>query len=126
MKPATTFADKARAAWGDDLPDWVLALAEDADMSTQAATAKRIGRSGSLVSTVISRSYAGNLSDIEARVRGALMGATVFCRGLGDEIGRDQCRREQSTPFVPTNSSRAALRRACRGCPHARIKGGSE
>jgi hypothetical protein len=122
MKPAPLYADKARAAWGDELPDWVLELAEEADRTTGAAVSNRIGYSPAVVSAVISKSYRGDLSRVEARVRGALMGATVECSVLG-EIARDRCFDEQSTGFAATSSVRSRLYRACRSdCLHSRIK----
>ncbi|MCW1842270.1 transcriptional regulator [Prosthecomicrobium hirschii] len=115
------YVEKARAAWGD-LPDWVLALAEEATRAGAAGTAKRLQYSPSVVSQVLARKYGvhgkgGDLETFEAVVRGALMGSTVECPVLG-EIGRDQCRREQSRPFTASNSTRARLRRACRTCPN--------
>jgi hypothetical protein len=122
MKPATTYADKARAAWDANLPDWVLVLAEEADRTTGAAAAARIGYSAAVVSSVIVRSYRGDLGRVEAKVRGALMGDTVDCDVLG-EITRDRCLDEQKKGFASTSSVRARLYRACRGdCPHTRIK----
>lgn len=120
--PGSTAVDhiaKARAAWGD-APDWVLALAESAQKTSQRVTGDLIGYSPTTISEVISKRYRGDLGKIEEMVRGALMGATVMCPVL-DEIGRDQCRREQSTPFRATNSTRARLRRACRTCSNREV-----
>jgi hypothetical protein len=120
------YVEKARAAWGD-LPDWVLALAEEATRAGAAGTAKRLQYSPSVVSQVLARKYGavhgkgGDLETFEAVVRGALMGSTVECPVLG-EIGRDQCRREQSRPFTASNSTRARLRRACKTCSHREVK----
>lgn len=116
------FVAKARAAWDQALPDWVAELAELATNTSQAAAAKRIGYSAPVVSQVIGRTYRGDLARVEAKVRGALMHATVMCSVLG-EIGLDQCRDEQRKPFHATSSVRTRLYRACRaGCPHSRLK----
>ena len=117
----TDFAAIARAAWGDDLPDWVLALAEEATRITGVAVAKKIGYAGAVVTQIVRRKYPGDMGRVEAKVRGALMGATVVCPILG-EIGRDRCLDEQKKPNSATSSIRSKLYRACRsGCPHSRI-----
>lgn len=118
----TDFIAKARAAWGEALPDWVIVLAEEVNRSSGAAVAKRLGYSGSLVSGVLSATYAGDFGNVEAKVRGALMGAQVRCPVLG-EIGRDQCLDEQKMRSVGSSSLRARIYRACRaGCEHSRIR----
>ncbi len=108
---------KAQMAWKPAAPSWIEALAAECNRTTASATAALIGYAPSSISQVISNTYRGDLGAIEAKVRGALMGATVGCPVLG-EIGLDQCKTEQSTPFVATNSTRAQLRRACRSCPN--------
>jgi hypothetical protein len=70
---------------------------------------------------VFANAYTGDLARVEAKVRGALMGATVVCPILG-EIGRDVCLDEQKKPNTGASSIRSKLYRACRaGCPHSRI-----
>lgn len=120
------FAAIARESWDGVPPDWVVALAAEAARRSGAAAARRIGYSPTVVSTVLRRSYPGDLAKVEQAVRGALMGETVGCPVLG-EIGRDQCLREQDMPNVPTSSVRARVYRACRdGCPHSRLGGGDD
>lgn len=106
---------KAQVAWKPAVPSWIEALAAECNRTTASATASLIGYAPSSVSQILSNTYRGDLGAVEAKVRGALMGATVGCPVLG-EIGLDQCKREQATPFVATNSTRAQLRRACRNC----------
>lgn len=113
-------------AWGDPIPDWVEVLAAEAMRTTGAATAKRIGYSGAVVSQVLRRSYPGDLAAVEERVRGAFMGATVECPVVG-EIGRDRCLHEQEMPRTGASAMRMRLFHACRsGCPHSRLKGGAD
>jgi len=119
----TDFAARARAGWGDPPPDWIHALASACAGSTQVAVANRLDVSGSQVSQALANTYPADLAKLEARVRGALMGATVACPVLG-EIGRDRCIREQDKPFSAASSVAVRLYRACRsGCPHSRITG---
>ncbi|MBB5046760.1 hypothetical protein HNR60_001508 [Rhodopseudomonas rhenobacensis] len=114
--------DTARAAWGDAMPAWVEALAQEAGRTSGVAAGDRIGYSGSLVSSVLANKYKGRLDIVEARVSGALMGATVDCEVLG-EIARDRCLDEQMCGFSSSSSVRARLYRACRSgrCEHSRL-----
>ena len=110
-------AAKARMAWGDEMPDWVETLADEANRTSQTEVAKRLGYSPTVVSQVLGAKYPGDLQRVEDVVRGALLAAVVECPVLG-EIGRDRCRHEQASPFRATNSTRALLRRACKTCAH--------
>lgn len=122
MRPAEqSYVDKARVAWGNTVPDWILSLAEEADRTSGEAAALKIGYSAAVVSNVLRAKYPGALGTVAERVRGALMGQTVDCPVWGD-IGRDRCLTEQSLPFLATSSARAQCYRACRsGCPNSRL-----
>ncbi|WP_319774446.1 transcriptional regulator [Breoghania sp.] len=122
--PATeTMISKARAAWGDALPEWIEELAALVDQVGLAATAKRVGYSTSAVSTAIRGLYTGDLARIEERVRGALMGEMVNCPAFG-ELARDACLDWQKKPWAPSSAARVRVYRACRGgCPHSKLKG---
>lgn len=123
MTPAAMI-DKARAAWGESVPDWVRELAALADREGLAGAAKRIGYSQPTVSQVINARYLGDLARIEERVRGALMGLTVDCPVVGD-LSRDLCLDWQGKAYAPTSAHRVRMFHACRaGCPHSRLKGG--
>lgn len=116
---------KASKAWDGGVPDWVAELAEMAERQGLNACASRLGYSPAVISQTIGNKYQGDLSKVEDKVRGALMGATVLCPVLG-EIGRDVCLGWQAKPKAVTNSTRSKLYRACRNrCPHSRLKGGS-
>jgi hypothetical protein len=110
--------DAARAAWGEDLPDWVEALALECGRSSQAQVAKRLGRSTTVISQVVNRRYPATLSAIEERVRGVLMYGSVACPGLG-EIPTHECQdwREKSRHFAFGNPVRVRMFRACNACP---------
>ncbi|EFO33251.1 putative transcriptional regulator [Roseibium sp. TrichSKD4] len=124
MTDELTFPQKAERAWGDSLPDWVRELAHLAERDALKGCSKFLGCSTTMISQAISNKYPGKLSDLEAKVRGALMGEMVQCPVLG-EIGRNDCLHWQDKRRVSTNSVRAELYRACRnGCPHSRLKGG--
>lgn len=111
--------DTARAAWGEDMPDWVRALATACEETTQSAVARRLKLSGGFVSQTLRRTYAGaGYATIEEAVRGALMGSTIECPALGT-LPADECRhwRGRAKAFVNTNSLRVRMFHACNACP---------
>ncbi|WPY94702.1 hypothetical protein T8T21_00825 [Limimaricola variabilis] len=114
----TDFVQTARSAWGADLPDWVLELAQECARTSQSRTAARLGRSGSLVSAVLRRKYEGNMAAVEELVRGALMRAVVDCPALG-ELPTNECQlwRKRSRAFSGHNALRVRMYRACTRCP---------
>lgn len=125
MNPSRAKLDnmaKAIAAWGDEVPAWIVALAEACNATTQAAVAKRLGYSSTVVSLVLSNNYGnGDIGRIEQMVRGALMAEFVDCPRLG-AIARNDCLEWQGKPFAATSAHRVEMYRACRGgCPHSRL-----
>lgn len=111
---------RARDAWGEP-PEWVVELAEACMRTSQRQVAARIGYSSSVLSQTISRTYAGDMSLVEERVRGALLQVTVACPMVG-EMGRNVCLDWQKKPFAATSGNRVKMYRACRsGCPHSRL-----
>ncbi|WP_238121986.1 MULTISPECIES: transcriptional regulator [unclassified Xanthobacter] len=107
-----------RSGWGNEPPDYIVALADACALESQAAVGRRIGVSGSQVCQVLGNRYPASLDGIEQRIRGALMGATVVCRELG-EIGRDRCMSWQTRPLSSSSPVALRMHRACRaGCPH--------
>lgn len=113
--------EKARAAWGDDIPEWVEALAVECSMSSQNKVSARIGRSGSLISMVLANRYKGDLEAVEELFNGAFRNVRVDCPALGT-IPANECRkwREKGRQFVNVNALRIRMYRACAGCPRNR------
>ena len=112
---------KAKAAWGNPLPDWVKALAEACDDTSLRKTALKLNASPAIVSLAIGNKRE-KLDFIKAKVEALLMITIVACpvRGV---MGRNECLREQAKPFSSVNPQRVQLYRACRnGCPHYREK----
>lgn len=98
---------------------WLDMLRQACDAGTQTQIAERIGYSAGAISSVLSGTYKGNLDRVQQAVEGALMNSTVDCPVVGD-LPRQRCIEHQRTPFTPTNPSRVALYRACRGgCAHS-------
>lgn len=114
--------EKARLAWGDTPPDWVIALAEQCNATSQAAAGRRIAYAGSTISQVISNAYLGDLPRVEDMVRGAFMASTIECPVLG-EMARNVCLDWQRRPYSDASALHIKMWRACRSCPLAQRKG---
>lgn len=116
----------AREAWGEDMPDWVLRLAEECAKSSQGKVAASLGRSASLVSTVLRKKYAGDMTAVEEVVRGRLMRATVQCPALG-EVSSAVCRDWMllARSYSNATSERVRMYRACRACPRMKKEAAS-
>lgn len=116
--PPDYFRAKARAAWGDPPPDWIVVLAAEADRV--GLNAVGLGYSVSALSCVIANKYAlGRLDKVEQKVRGKLMGGTVECPVLGP-LGMHNCLDYQRAPHTAPASLEMRLKRACKTCPHRR------
>jgi len=116
--------EKAKAAWGD-LPDWVMAMAQECDATTQAAVGRRLNYSGAVINQILKNTYGAKSYDaIENRVRGELMSAFVNCPATG-EIRLSVCLDNQrhAGGNNRTSAYRARMVKACGECPRAR-KGG--
>lgn len=113
----TTNAEKAAAAWGADLPDWVAALAAEADRTSGAKAAARIGMSGAVVSQVLANKYPGSLAAVEERVRTTITAETVECPALG-QMDRATCQewRGKAKDYQPTSALRGRMHDACNAC----------
>lgn len=115
-----SFSEAARIAWDKAPPDWIVVLAEACDRSGQSATALQIGMSVSVVNETLRNKYKGRRENVRDRVMGALMGITVDCPVLGDDLPRDRCLDLQGRPFAATNPERVQLFRRCPSCPNYR------
>lgn len=122
MSGALTALEKTQAAWGGDLPDWLVILCQAIDQpgQSQAKVAAVIGYSPSAVSCVLANRYRAPLGGIEQAVRGRLMGARVDCPGLGELITTADCLEWQGKQVSTSNPLCVRMRRACRDCPNSR------
>ena len=101
--------------------DWLIALEQACQQSSQAKVAKKLGLSTATISQCINGKYPGDLEGIEKRVRGEYMGETVTCPLLG-EISGKLCFDWQKKPFAATNEFRVMMYKQCRsGCPNSKI-----
>ena len=113
--------DTARDAWGEGIPDWIEALAQECDRTSQNRTAKRLGRSASFVSNILRKRYVASLTAAEEVVRGTIMSETVACPVLG-EIGKHVCLkwRRKAGHFENVNAHSVTMYRACNRCPRCK------
>ena len=122
-------ADHSRATvrdrWGDDPPDWIVALADACDRAgSQSLVARLIGKSPAAVSQVLKNRYGAGLGRIETAVRAHIIRERVACPGQGSEsITKAECLAWQGRPFAATNPQRVRMFKACRsGCPHSALE----
>ena len=110
----------AEQHWGKTMPDWVRVLATECGRagSSQAQVAKKLDRSGAVISQVLRNAYPADTKRLEERVRGVFMAGTVECPALGP-IPTQACQdwRDKSRVFAAGNPQRTRMFRACRFCP---------
>jgi hypothetical protein len=119
----TDFVSALRARVSEP-EDWLLVLAEEAGRVGLNTLAMRIKVSAGTLSQVLSGTYGAKPDRVREAVRGALMGVTVTCPALHQDIGREVCIKHQRTPLSTASPSSVRLYHACRnGCPNATIEG---
>jgi hypothetical protein len=99
--------------------DWITVLREACAQSTQAAIARRIDYSPTVVNQVLKGTYGGDMISVQRAVEGALMGLTVECPAIG-ELPRNRCLEYQRRGFAATNPLRVQLAKACPECVNRR------
>jgi hypothetical protein len=100
------------------MPDWVEALALACERSSQNRVAVALSRSSTVISQVLTRTYAASMDRIEDRVRGVYLNGMVQCPEKG-ELPTNECQdwREKARTFAMGNPERTQMLRACRRCP---------
>jgi hypothetical protein len=113
--------DKALAAWGSPLPDWIKELAEACDASSLRKTATKLGVSAAIISLAINAKPDKERHEfVKDKTERILMVTLVACPVLG-VMGKTECLREQAAPYSSANTQRVRLYQACRnGCKHFR------
>lgn len=109
-----------QAGWGDDMPDWVTALASECARTSQGEAGRRIGYTGSVVNQVLKNAYKGSLRRVEYQVRGLLMGQTVDCPLDFEPLPQASCVFVQEISFDKKRAmpNAAAYQAKCPTCPH--------
>lgn len=106
---AMNYTEKAKLAWGNELPDWVKALAEYANQFGSIKTGVKIGRSRTAVSLIIRNKYNYSHKPIKALVQKQIM--TMSCPLVGDVITHENCQTLCARPFNQTT---------CKNCENYR------
>lgn len=83
--------------------------------TSQAAVAKRLGYSATVVNLVLKGTYTGNLDRVLDVVRLRLGKTHVSCPVLG-ELEISECAAHQTRPFSMANSHRLRMFKACQNC----------
>jgi len=112
-----TNLDRARAAWGVDMPRWVHLLATACDATSQRGAAEKLGRSNPYVSRILNNCYTGDLSEAEKLVRAAWGHEDVVCP-LWGPIPLANCMTARRRTLPPRNSIHHLHRAACPTCPN--------
>lgn len=116
----------ARSRWAKP-SEWVLALAEACDSSSQSKVADKLGYSPTVINQVLRNCYPGDLASVKGKVEGVYMGRVVECPALG-EISLAVCLTYQKQDYANTNHQRIMMYQACRsGCANNRqifVEGG--
>jgi len=84
----------------------------------QAQVARQIGYASSTISQILSGKYAGDPTNVLAKVEEVFGNSTVHCPYFGTPIPLATCAGHRSKPFAATNPQRVQLYRACRHCPN--------
>ena len=113
--------DSVQRAYGEGAPDWLIVLARTCEATSQSATARNLGYTPAVISQVLNNRYGGNLDNVQTRVTGKLMGATLECPALGNlPLHECQAWRKKSRNFSGANHQRVMMYRACNRCPNNR------
>lgn len=103
--------------------DWLSALRAACQASSQAAVARRLGVSTSMVNQALKGAYKGDITRLQTLVEGELLHQIVGCPAVGD-MPKHKCLEHQSRPrsMAFVNPYFSKLYRACRsGCPHSKL-----
>lgn len=112
-----TNLDRARGAWGSDMPRWVQLLASACDATSQREAGAKLGKSNGYVSRLLNNCYPGDLAEAEKLVRAAWGHEDVVCP-LWGPIPLASCMANRRRSLPAQNSVHHLYKRACAGCPN--------
>jgi len=112
---------KARAAWGAELPLWILRLARACDSTSQADVARKIELSTAYVSHAINRTDHRSYDPVKQSFELAFNPQPINCPTMGD-IDYSACKAAYTRPFSAANSRRVQQYKACITCSNNRSK----
>ena len=103
--------------------NWLEVLRDACAATSQAAVARQLEVSPSMVSQAIKGTYKGDLQRLQTRVEGVLQTQTVTCPALG-ALRKDRCQdyQDRDPKFACASPVTLRMYRACRsGCPHSKL-----
>lgn len=108
----------AQESWGEDMPSWIADLAKECNITSQGQVARKMGRSGSMISQVLRKKYRGDMKGVEEVFRGVFQAAVVDCPALGN-LPTNECRdwRDKARSYIGSNHLTVMMYKACKGCP---------
>lgn len=114
--------DRARAAWGEAPPRWMILLATACDKASQRAVADRITSAGfacssGTISKLINRKYPASYAEPERAVLAVFGGDDVICPLYGP-IPLASCIRARRRKGLPQNYAHHQFAAACPDCPN--------
>lgn len=109
--------DRARTAWGPNMPRWVQLLASACDTTSQRVAGEKLGKSSGYVSRLLNNCYPGDLAEAEKLVRAAWGNEDVVCP-LWGPIPLASCMTARRRTASPTSAVHHLYRRACPTCPN--------
>lgn len=112
-----TNVDRARAAWGADMPAWVRLLASACDVTNQRQVGEQLGKSSAWVSRILNRSYGAGYEEPELLVRAKFGTEDVVCPIWGP-IALSTCVRNRRRDEPPRNHAHHLLAATCPTCPN--------
>ncbi len=113
----TTFNNRISAD-SIDTPKWLQELKKQCELTNQRRVAEMLGYSQTVINQVLKGIYRGDLSKVEAKIRGAFLGETVGCPILG-ELEINKCINYQSSQST-ANCLRVSMRKTCPTCLYNR------
>jgi len=96
-------------------PDRMELLKKKCDETSQAAVARKIGKSASTINQILKGTYAGDSTNVLILIEEAYGQTTIECPVAG-EITLGKCAEHRRRPFAATNPLRVQLYRACQTC----------
>lgn len=100
-------------------PDAMQLLKEKVAELGQAEVARRLDKSDSAISQILSGKYKAAPDEILKRVVEIFGGLSVECPVIGD-IPLAKCALERKKPFAATSHQRVALWKACQHCERSK------
>lgn len=118
MSVNLTNLERAKAAWGIDMPPWVRLLAGACDVTNQRAVGDRLGIDSAHVSRLINRKYGASYENAELLVRSRLGAEDVLCPIWRETIPLRSCIRSRRRKGTPQNLLHRLHAQNCPTCPN--------